>query len=208
MARLDGGETERVRRFYEQTAGRYDSEIAFFERLLFTGGREWVCSQAQGDVLEIGIGTGRNLGHYRSGMQLVGLDVSPAMLQHAGQRASELGIVVDLRLGDAQALPFPDGSFDSVVSTLALCSIPDDVLAVAEVKRVLRAGGRFLLLEHVRSPSRPVRLVQRVLDPLAVRLTADHLLREPLDRLREEGFVIERVERSKWGVVERVAART
>jgi hypothetical protein len=71
---------------------------------------------------------------------------------------------------------------------------------------VLRPGGRLLLLEHVRSPVRAVRAVQRLLDPLAVRFAADHLTREPLDYLVAEGFEIERVERSKWGIVERVAA--
>jgi hypothetical protein len=72
--------------------------------------------------------------------------------------------------------------------------------------RVLRPGGRLLLLEHVRSPSLPVRAVQRLLNPLAVRFAADHLVREPLDHLAAEGFEVEGVERSKWGIVERVIA--
>ena len=75
----------------------------------------------------------------------------------------------DLRVGDATALPFPDESFDMVVITLSLCTIPDDQAAIAESSRVLRAGGRLLLLEHVRSPVLAVRVVQRVLDPLFVR---------------------------------------
>jgi hypothetical protein len=75
------------------------------------------------------------------------------------------------------------------------------------VRRVLRPGGRFLLLEYVRSPLMPVRLGQRLLDPLAIRFQADHLLREPLDHLQAEGFEIDQVERSKLGIVERVVAR-
>jgi ubiquinone/menaquinone biosynthesis C-methylase UbiE len=110
-------------------------------------------------------------------------------------------------VGDAQALDFPGGSFDTVVCTLSLCTIPDDRAAVAEVRRVLRPGGRFLLLEHVRSPVLPIRLGQRLLEPLAVRFEADHLLREPLDHLYAEGFEVEQLERSKLGIVERVAAR-
>lgn len=98
-------------------------------------------------------------------------------------------------------------SFDTVVITLALCTIPDDRRAVAEVSRVLKPGGHLLLLEHVRSPSLPVRLGQRLLNPLAVRFEADHLLRDPLDYVGSEGFAVERVERSKWGIVERVIAR-
>ena len=108
---------------------------------------------------------------------------------------------------DAQALPFPDEAFDTVVMTLLLCTIPDDHEAVAEASRVLRPCGRLLLLEHVRSPVMPVRAVQRALHPLSVRFQADHLLREPLDHLEDAGLEVERLERSKWGIVERLSAR-
>jgi ubiquinone/menaquinone biosynthesis C-methylase UbiE len=200
-------ETERVLSVYEKDAHKYDREMRFFERLLFTGGREWVCAQAAGEVLEIGIGTGRNLPHYRDDVRLTGVELSPAMLEIARARAHELRREVDLRVGDAQALKFPDESFDTVVCTLSLCTIPDDRAAVAEVRRVLRHGGRFLLLEHVRSPLLPVRLGQRLLEPVAARFEADHLLREPLENLRAEAFEVERLERSKLGIVERIAAR-
>jgi len=200
-------ETERVLGVYEKEAPKYDRQMRFFERLLFAGGREWACSQAAGEVLEIAVGTGRNLPQYPEDVGLTGSELSRAMLEIARARARELGRDADLRIADAQALDFPDESFDTVVCTLSLCTIPDDRAAVAEVRRVLRPGGRFLLLEHVRSPLMPVRLGQRILEPLLVRFEADHVLREPLDHLRAEGFEIERLERSKLGIVERVAAR-
>jgi ubiquinone/menaquinone biosynthesis C-methylase UbiE len=199
-------ETERVRALQDKEASRYDRRISFFEQLLFGGGREWVCSQAEGEVLEIAAGTGRNLPHYPEDIRLTAIELSPEMLAIAKQRAAELGHHANLRLGDAQALEFPDECFDTVVITLALCTIPDDRQAVREAHRVLRRGGRLLLLEHVRSPRLPVRAVQRLLDPLAVRFAADHLVREPLDHLGAAGFELERVERSKWGIVERVIA--
>ena len=205
-ANRDLRETERVLRLYEKEAHKYDREMNFFDRLLFAGGREWVCGQAEGEVLEIGVGTGRNLPHYREDVQLTAIELSPAMLEIARARARELGRDVDLRVGDAQALEFPDESFDAIVCTLSLCTIPDDRAAVAEVRRVLRPDGRFLLLEHVRSPVVPIYLGQRLLEPLAVRFEADHLLREPLEHLRAEGFEVERLERSKLGIVERLAA--
>ena len=201
------GETERIRRIYDESAGRYDRQVGFFERLLFRGGREWVCSQARGGVLEVAIGTGRNLPFYPKEVRLTGVELSPAMLEVARSRAKELGVEADLRVADAQALPFPDEVFDTVVMTLSLCTIPDDREAVAEASRVLRPGGRLLLLEHVRSPVLPVRAVQRVLNPLFVRFQADHLLREPLDHLEDASLEVERLERSKWGIVERLSAR-
>jgi ubiquinone/menaquinone biosynthesis C-methylase UbiE len=201
-------EAERIRRFYEKAAGRYDKQMRFWDRVLdFAGGRRWVCSQATGDVLEIGIGTALNLTYYQDGIRLTGIEFSPDMLELARERAKELGREVELRAGDAQALEFPDGSFDTVVCTLALCTIPDDRKAVAEARRVLRPGGRLLLLEHVRSPLLPIRAGQRLLEPLTLRFEADHLLRDPADYLAQEGFEIEALERSKWGIVERVAAR-
>jgi ubiquinone/menaquinone biosynthesis C-methylase UbiE len=202
-----GAETERVRRIQDKEAPRYDRQISFFERILFGGGRRWVCSQAEGDVLELAVGTARNLPFYPDDARLTGVELSPEMLAIARRRAEDLGRDLDLRLGDVQALEFPDERFDTVVCTLGLCTIPDDRKAAAEAHRVLRPGGRFRLMEHVRSPSLPVRAVERLLDPLSVRFQGDHLVRDPLDYLATAGFEIERVERSKWGIVERVAAR-
>jgi len=200
-------ETDRVRRIYEKEAPKYDRQMRFFDWALFAGGREWACSQAQGEVLEIAVGTGRNLRHYPTGVKLTGIEFSPAMLEIARGQANDVGREIDLRVGDAQALEFPDASFDTVVCTLALCTIPDDRAAVAEVMRVLRPGGRFLLLEHVRSPNAGVRGIQRLLEPLALRFEGDHLLREPLEHLRAESFELPQVLRSKLGIVERIEAR-
>jgi ubiquinone/menaquinone biosynthesis C-methylase UbiE len=204
--RGSAAETERVRRSQDRNAPRYDRQISFFERTLFAGGRAWVCEQAQGRVLELAVGTARNLPHYPGDVTLTAVELSPAMLAIGSRRATELAREIDLRLGDAQALEFPDGSFDTVVCTLGLCTIPNPQLAVAEGWRVLRPGGRILLLEHVCSPLFPVRALQRLFEPLSVRFAADHLTREPLDYLTAAGFQIERLERSKWGIVERISA--
>src|SRR2546422_1300054 len=96
-------ENERVRAIWERSAPDYDRGMEFVERFLFAGGREWVCSQARGDVLEIAVGTGRNFPFYPAGLRLTAIEYSPAMLAIARQRARELGTEVDLRQGDAQA---------------------------------------------------------------------------------------------------------
>lgn len=200
-------ETARVRRLYDRSAGRYDRTIGLAERLLFDGGRRWVCAQARGDVLEVAVGTGRNFPYYPAGTRVTGVELSPAMLALAHRRANDLGREVTLCVGDAQALPFPSACFDTVVITLALCTIPNDRQAILEVARVLRPGGFLVALEHVRSPRWPVRAVQHALEPLAIRLQGDHLLREPLETVRAAGLKAEQCERSKWGIVQRLVAR-
>lgn len=195
-----------MRAVYDRQARYYDKIIAVAEWLLFSGGREWACGLAHGKVLEVAIGTGRNLSLYPPDVELTGLDLSPAMLARGRARASRLGRSVHLELGDAEQLPFSDASFDTVVATLTLCSIPDDVAAVREMARVLRPGGRLVLLDHVASPSPGVRAVQRLLDPLFVRLAADHLLRRPESAVRDAGLIIDKLTRSRGGIVAQLTA--
>jgi ubiquinone/menaquinone biosynthesis C-methylase UbiE len=200
-------ETERVRRIFDKQAPKYDRSMSRFERLFFTGNREWVCGRAKGEVLELAAGTARNLPYYPAGAKVTGIELSPEMTALGRKRAEDLGRQIDLRVGDAEALDFPDESFDTVVCTYGLCTIPDDAAAVREAKRVLRPGGRILLAEHVRSPNPIVRAIQRVIDPLAHRVGGDHLLREPLGHLAEQGFEVDEIKRSKGGFVELVSAR-
>jgi ubiquinone/menaquinone biosynthesis C-methylase UbiE len=198
--------TQRLRRYWDRHARSYDRQMAFFERVLFGDGRRWVCAQAAGEVLEVAIGTGRNLPFYPDGIRLTGIDFSPQMLRLARQQAEQLGRRVDLRLGDAQTLDLPDACLDTVVCTLSLCAIPDDRRAIAEMKRVLRPGGRLLLLDHVVAGPRLARAIQWLLERITVPLGGEHLRRRPFLQVQAVGFDVERRERYKLGIVERLVA--
>jgi ubiquinone/menaquinone biosynthesis C-methylase UbiE len=198
--------TERVRGFYQRYAPRYDHDTGYYDRFLLGDGRAWVCSQARGAVLEVAIGTGRNLPFYPRGIRLSGIDLTPAMLCIARDRARDLGMEVMLVEGDAQALPFPDGSFDTAVCTLGLNAIPDHQTAIAEMHRVLRPGGRLLLLGHVASHHRLVRAAQRLLEKKSLRIAGDHQTRQPVPDLVATGFTIQRQERSRAGIIQRTIA--
>ncbi|GGN79402.1 ubiquinone/menaquinone biosynthesis methyltransferase [Streptomyces albiflavescens] len=197
---------ERTRRIWEREAPRYDSWMRRFDRYMLRDGRSWVCSQARGRVLEVAVGTGLNLPFYPNGTDVTGVDLSSAMLDRARTRADEVGLKVPLVEAPATRLPFPDASFDTVVCALALCCIPDDRTAVAEMHRVLKPGGTLLLIDHVISHRFAVRLVQRLLDPLMVAFADDHQLRRPLHLVREAGFTVVRRDRYSLGMIERLAA--
>jgi ubiquinone/menaquinone biosynthesis C-methylase UbiE len=199
----DRAETERVRAIWDRLAARYDRGTRF-EGLLIGDGRRWATSQASGDTLEIGIGSGRNLDLYAPEVRLVGIDVSTGMLGIARARPEAAGR--ELRVGDAQRLDFPDAAFDTVVSTFVLCSVPDDRAAIAEAYRVLRPGGRFVIIEHVRSHLAPIRAIERAFEAGSVRSSGDHLLRDPLDHLVAIGFEIMSTSRHRLGFIERTIA--
>ncbi|MDX3659169.1 class I SAM-dependent methyltransferase [Streptomyces sp. ID05-26A] len=193
--------------YWDRKSATYDQEMGFLDRRVFGDSRRWACSQATGDVLEVAVGTGLNLPHYPAGVSLTGLDLSERMLGLAQSRAAGLGREVTLRQGTAHALPFADASFDTVVCTLGLCAIPDHGTAVAEMVRVLRPGGRLILLDHVASSSRLTRGVQWLLERITVPMAGEHFLRRPLPLVEARGLVVEDRQRFKLGVVERLVAR-
>jgi len=194
------------RRFWDEVAPRYDRAMRFLERHQFRGGREWVCSRARGEVLEVAVGTGLNLGLYPAGVQLTGVDLSPEMLVLARSRSAEKGCPIELKEADVAALPFDDDSFDTVVSTLAMCAVPDERAGILEMRRVLRPGGRLLLLDHIGSSWWPIWAGQRLMEMYTIPRAGEHMTRRPRPIVEQAGFVIEESERLKAGTVERISA--
>ena len=127
------------------------------------------------------------------------------MLALARRRAASLVLPIELEIGDAEHLAARDGTFDTVVATLLLSTVPDPRLAATEMIRVLKPGGQLLVLDMARSPLTPVRWVQRV-EPLTTWSSRFSLLRDPLDYLEDVGFVIGEHERSRGGIIEQVVA--
>jgi ubiquinone/menaquinone biosynthesis C-methylase UbiE len=205
-AKADQTPAARQKRVWDKAAPGYDKQIAFFEKTWFSGGREWLAGRARGRVLEVAIGTGRNLPCYPADVTLTGIELSPAMLAIARQRATGLSRDVDLGEGDAEHLPFDDVSFDTVVCALSLCTIPSPAAAVGEMRRVLRPGGRLLLLDHIGSTWPPVYAAQWLLERVTIRTAGEHFTRRQLPLVRAAGFQIVESERLKAGTVERIHA--
>lgn len=132
----------------------YDWFTDRVDRLGAAEHRARLVEDAKGEVLEIGAGTGKNLPLYRAATRVVALEPEPAMRARAREAARRARVPVEVVEGDAMALPFPDGSFDTVVSSLVLCTVPDPARALTEVRRVLRPGGTLRFYEHVRADDR------------------------------------------------------
>lgn len=195
---------ELVRQKFDEEAPGYDKEMDFWERYLFgSEHRAWACSRAKGDVLEVAIGTGLNLPHYPPGVHLTGVDLSAEMLALADARARDLRVRIDLKQADAQELPFEDRSYDTVVCTYALCSVPDVAAAVHEMRRVLRPNGRLILVDHVRSTKRLLLWLQKAYEYIR---PEDHLTRRPAVQVMDADLFIQESDRLRLGIVERLAA--
>ena len=198
---------DHVRRAYRKQADGYDRSMRFTSRFFdVDGGRLWACGGSRGDTLEIGVGTGLNLPLYAPGVRLTALDITPEMLERTRARARDTGCDVDLQEGDATHLPFADASFDTVVSTLTLCTISRPEEAVREAWRVCRPGGELRFFEHGRGNDRLSVFIERVFEPLTLRFEADRLLLEPDRVFADAGVPATVVARTNRGVLWRLLA--
>ncbi len=191
MTAIEDRTTRTVRRRYDRIAVIYD--LLARETLTLHAWRMIVWNKVKpGNILEIGVGTGRNFPFYPPGASITAVDLSAAMLARARRRADSLGVSADLRHMDIQRLDFADNTFDAVVGTLVFCSVPDPVRGLREVARVCRPGGAVLLLEHVLSDHPRLARMMRLFNPLA-HLIGDNLNRRTVEYVAASGLKVEHV---------------
>jgi len=168
--------------------------------------RRRLLRQASGKVLEVAVGTGKNLQYYPRGCRIIGIDVSREMLNVARERAAKLSMEVSPLLADAEALPFSDKSFETIVSSLSTCTFPNPVNALREMVRVCKPAGRILLVEHGRSNREWLaRWQDRHADQFAKPLGC-HWNREPLELARKAGLKVVERQRCFFGIFHRIKA--
>jgi len=166
--------------------------------------RKRIVEDARGDVLEVGAGNGFNFPHYRAATRVVAIEPDPEMLKRGLSRARAASVPIELRPGDAHHLDFPDDSFDTVIFSLVLCTIPNPARALAEARRVLRPGGEMRFYEHVRSQDPAVaRKQDRWLKPWRAVNLGCHPNRDTVATIEGAGFrfaVLERFDMNERGV--------
>ncbi len=180
--------SESIEQHYDTEAPIYDSLVSFLEVWFLTPLRKKLISQAQGKTLEVAVGTGINFSHYSSGVNLVGIDLSQNMLKLSYNRSKKLGLDIDLQKMNSEKLLFADHTFDTVVSTLAMCTFADPIKALTEMARVLKPAGHILLLEHGLSNLKPIAWFQRLRAPKHLQKYQCHLNRDHLATIKQAGF--------------------
>ncbi|HYF95191.1 MAG TPA: class I SAM-dependent methyltransferase [Symbiobacteriaceae bacterium] len=201
---IDEKRTEHVRRRYNANARWFDVMDRMMRDDIWM---KKIFSQARGRVLEIGVGTGKNLPHYDPAVtaELTAIDLSPGMLQKA--RTKPCPVPLTLLEMDAQHMSFPDASFDTVVATCVFCTVPDPVLGLKEARRVCKPGGRVILYEHMRLERPIIGPLMDLVDPVVVALIGTHINRRTLENIRAAGLTIESTENVKGDLLKLIYAR-
>ncbi len=181
---------EFVERKYDSISRFYDFFELPMELLFFKRWRRLAISRLKsGRVLEVGVGTGKNLPYYDSSFEIYGIDISEKMLLKAKKRAKRLNISLKIYKMDVQNLEFPDNYFDGEFSTFVFCSVPDPIAGLSELMRVLKKDGIAVFLEHVR-PKGLLGLIFDFFNPISVRLIGVNINRNTVENIKEAGFEI------------------
>jgi len=176
--------TETIKRRYDRTALYYD----WMDRMISDEFRRKALNLAKGKVLEVGVGTGKNLPYYPKGCQVTGIDFSSGMLARAKKKVHLAQVPVTLLEMDAQEMDFPDDTFDTIVATCVFCSVPDPVKGLEEVRRVCKPDGQIILLEHVRSEHPILGALMDLLNPVTLHLVGSNINRRTVDNIRKAGI--------------------
>lgn len=193
-----------VRKNYNKIAFIYD----VVDILIPHSWRLQAVKLAKGKTLEVGVGSGLNLPLYPSSCsEVIGIDISPRMLDKAKQRVSQCPVPVSLYEMDAQLLEFPDESFDTVLATCVFCTVPDPVRGLSEMRRVCKTGGSIVLVEHMRSRKAWLGKIMDWLNPVAVSLLGDHINRHTVENVKKAGIHVVEVADLSGDVVRLIVGR-
>ncbi len=185
--------TRQTRARYNRIAPVYDLMEILPERQFVPWRKQLWAQVPAGQVLEVGVGTGKNFPYHPDCITVTGIDLSDGMLARARKKAASLGKTLDLRLMDAQALDFPDDTFDAAVATFVFCSIPDPMAGLAELARVVKPDGKVFLLDHVRIDRPIIGSIMDIMNHLTVRVTGANINRRTVENARRSPLQVESV---------------
>lgn len=179
-------QTETIKKRYNRISGVFD----LMEHIMKEEWRKELIQQADGSVLEVGVGTGTNLKYYSKEVQVTGIDFSPNMLKRAREKANRLPVDIQLFEMDIQNLEFPDNTFDTVISTCVFCSVPDPVQGLKEIRRVTKPNGKIIMLEHMRSENQIIGKFMDILNPIGLYFIGANINRRTIDNIHSSNMKI------------------
>ena len=197
---LQNMSNQKAKNHYGSFAKYYDFGTFLFEILFFRRFRKYLLKSAKGKILEIGAGTGKNLPYYPKDSDLTLTDFTPEMLEIAKKRAKKLRISANFKLADSEKLPFKSKNFDTIVDTLGLCTYPNPLKALNEMKRVCKPSGKIILIEHGSSNIQLIQKIQHGREPKHLKSTGCSLTRNYLNIIKKSNLKIMNIKRNFFGI--------
>lgn len=188
---------------YNQVAKFYDGMFFVVERFV-SNQRKDILRQVEGVILEVGVGTGSSFKDYPPGKQIIAIDASKGMLRLAEKKIKAYNDQIELHIADAQYLPFRDETFDTIFTSLVLCSVHNPVRGLREMRRVLKKDGCLLMIEHVKSENKIVGYIMEKINPLVARF--DNINRETVNNLKLAGFTVKQEQNLAYDIVKSIVA--
>ena len=186
-------QTQIVKKRYDRYSRIYDLLQNPIEKNLVAKWRKELLRNLNGKILEVGVGTGKNFPYYRKDAKVIGIDLSPKMLEKAKIKQNELrNKNITLLEMDAENLKFKDNSFDCIVCTFVLCSVPDPIKVLKEMKRVCKKGGKIVMIEHMLSKYKIIALYEHIHNPITKRLFGFNVNRKTIDNIQKAGLKIDK----------------
>lgn len=180
--------SEIIRNRYNRVSGIYDIMESPMEIMSLRKWRIELMKELQGKVLEIGVGTGKNIEYYPDNVDITAIDFSDKMLERAREKAIKYKKNVKLMEMDAQNMSFQDDSFDTIITSCVFCSVPDPIKGLKEMRRVCKPGGRIIMIEHVRSEKRVLGFIMDLLNPAVVNSYGANINRRTVENAKGSGF--------------------
>lgn len=180
--------TEKIKRRYDRASAIYDILESPMEMMALKKWRIEIMDELKGKVLEIGVGTGKNVAYYPDNVDITAIDFSEKMLNKAKLKAEALNKKVEFYNMDAESMGFQDNTFDVIFTTCVFCSVPDPVQGFKEIMRVCKPGGKVIMIEHVRSEKKVLGLIMDLMNPLVVNSYGANINRRTINNIERAGF--------------------
>ena len=183
--------TIRSKKKYNRIARFYDLHSKIAEKIWFTKWRKKFILPLKGNILEVGIGTGKNIEYYNNKAKVVGIDFSEKMLQIAKEKLTKSSKKnITLKMMDAENLKFKNDSFDYVVATCVFCSVPNPIKGLEEIRMVLKPTGKLILIEHVLSKNPIIALIENIINPISKLFMGVNINRDTKQNIIQAGLII------------------